>query len=25
VIVGSGMAATVLRTRAVPNAPHEEH
>jgi S-adenosylmethionine uptake transporter len=25
VIVGSGIAATILRTRAVPNAPHEEH
>jgi S-adenosylmethionine uptake transporter len=25
VIVASGIAATILRTRAVPNAPHEEH
>jgi hypothetical protein len=25
VIVGSGIAATILRTRAVTNAPHEEH
>jgi S-adenosylmethionine uptake transporter len=25
VIVCSGIAATILRTRAVPNAPHEEH
>jgi S-adenosylmethionine uptake transporter len=25
VILASGIAATILRTRAVPNAPHEEH
>jgi S-adenosylmethionine uptake transporter len=25
VILASGVAATILRTRAVPNAPHEEH
>ncbi|MDP2370462.1 MAG: EamA/RhaT family transporter, partial [Rhodoferax sp.] len=25
VIIGSGIAATVLRSRALPNAPAEEH